>query len=246
MKLWFSLFDETREYRGKEAPYIDPSTQRWSTEFEANYEVILSELKAYLENHNLKAYFNTSMVNSDSTWKTISLRSWGIEFKKQQKYFPSTTEIINKYPEIISLSFNLLSPGGKILPHCGDTNAIFRSHFGLDVPSTLPDCGFCVQGEERSWENGKWLIFMDAFQHEAWNLTENNRIIIVMDTLRDEYKSRKNKVKSVVITSLFLQKRVEKFKLLQKAPQWAITTTATILRPMALLAINVVNWLRVY
>ena len=103
MKLWFSLFDETREYRGKEAPYIDPSTQRWSTEFEANYEVILSELKAYLENHNLKAYFNTSMVNSDSTWKTISLRSWGIEFKKQQKYFPSTTEIINKYPEIISL-----------------------------------------------------------------------------------------------------------------------------------------------
>lgn len=246
MKLWFSLYDETREYGGKEAPYIDSSAQNWSSDFEANYASILSELTLYLKTHHLKAYFNTSMVNNNNTWKTISLKSWGIEFKKQQQHFPCTTALINKYPEIISLSFNQLGPGGKILPHCGDTNAIFRSHYGIDVPEPLPNCGFSVKGEHRSWENGKWLIFMDAFEHEAWNLTDKNRIIIVMDTMREEYKNRKNKVISVVITSLFLQKRVEKFKALQKAPQWAITTIAMILKPLAFIAIKTVNLLRVY
>ncbi len=87
---------------------------------------------------------------------------------------------------------------------------------------------------------------MDAFEHEAWNLTEKNRIILVLDTVRLEYTSKKNKVLSVVITSLFLQKRAEKFKFLQNSPQWIISTLAYLLRPFAFSAIKMVNLFRVY
>lgn len=246
MKLWFSLYDKTREYIGQEPPYVDPKTQNWTADFELHCNSILTELNAYLEKHQLSSYFNTSMVNQPNTWKTISLKWWGIEFKKQQKHFPRTAALLKKYPEIVSLSFNQLSPGGRILPHCGDTNAIYRCHFGLDIPAPLPDCGFSVKGEKQSWENGKWLIFMDAFEHEAWNLTEKNRIILVLDTVRQEYTSKKNKVLSVVITSLFLQKRAEKFKFLQNSPQWIISTLAYLLRPFAFSAIKMVNLFRVY
>jgi aspartyl/asparaginyl beta-hydroxylase (cupin superfamily) len=160
-------------------------------DFEENFTEIKAELTHYLKEHSPDVYFNKSMVNQASIWKTISLRWWNVQFRKKQVHFPNTMKIVEKYPEIISLFFNQLKANGEIIPHSGDTNAIFRCHLGMEIPDSLPNCGFRVKDEKRSWEEGKWLIFVDANKHEAFNKSENRRIIMVIDVVRKEFKSKK-------------------------------------------------------
>jgi aspartyl/asparaginyl beta-hydroxylase (cupin superfamily) len=244
-KLWFSIYDFSFNYQGPESSFIDQKFQ-WSQELAANWEKIRDELFDYIRTNQLDAYFNTSMVNTRNTWRTIALKTWSIELFRNQKKFPYTTSLINKYPQILSASFNLLEPGGRIKPHCGDTNAIYRCHLGLDIPATLPETGFRVRSEERSWKNGEWLIFTDAYVHEAWNNSPRERYIFLIDVLRDEYSGQKTKVCSTVLTSLFLQKRAEKYKLLLTAKPALVNTLAKTLRPAAALMTRMVNLLKVY
>ncbi len=245
-KTWFSIFDFSFIYKGSEPPFIDKTDFPWALAFQENFERIRNELFEYLKTHQPEAYFNKAMVNETSTWKTISLKWWDIEFKKRQAFFPITTKIIQRFPEILSLSFNHLEAGGKILPHCGDTNAIYRCHLGLVVPETLPLCGFRVLDEYRSWKENEWLIFMDAYNHEAYNKSDKERIIMVVDVLRPEFSSQRNKITGTVLTSLFLQKRAMYLPFLAKTPPSIIKGITLGLRPLAALGKSIVNWLKFY
>ncbi len=244
-KLWFSIFDFSFNYKGDEPGFIDEN-YRWMNEFSLQLADIQAELYAYLRKHPPEVYFNRSMVNEENCWKTISLKWWGIEFRKRQLEFPVTQKILSEFPELISLSFNQLEPMGRIKPHCGDTNAIYRCHFGIEIPSQLPETGFRVKEEWRSWHEGKWLLFMDAYEHEAINLSGKQRLIIVVDFLRPEFQSRKHLVISTVLSSLFLQKRAEKWPILKKTPSWFIKLSAFCLRPFAFAAVKWVNLFRYY
>ncbi len=243
--LWFSLYDFSFDYKGNEPAFIEKEFP-WSKEFQASFKEIKSELYRYLKEHRPEAYFNQSMVNQKNSWKTISLKWWGIEFYKRQKYFPLTSAILHRYPEVLSLSFNSLEQGGSILPHCGDTNGIYRCHFGIEIPGGLPEVGFKVKEELRNWKEGEWLFFMDAYVHEAFNHSQKERIIMVVDYLRPEFKSRKRKIISIVLTSLFLQKRVEKWKILKKTPAIVVKGISFLLRPFAWISVKTCNFLKVY
>jgi ornithine lipid ester-linked acyl 2-hydroxylase len=245
-RLWFSLYDFSFDYKGREPSFIEPESFAWAEDFAAHYVTIYKELRDYLEKSDLESYFNTSMVNTKNTWRTISLKNWDIELYKHQQHFPFTTNLIKKYPEILSMSFNLLEPNGKILPHCGDTNGIYRCHLGLDIPAGLPSCGFRVRDEIRPWENGKWLIFMDAYNHEAFNLTDKPRFILVLDILREEYKRERVKIFSTVRTSLFLQKRAENYPFLRKLSPKFIHFLGKMLTPAAYYSSRLVNLLKIY
>ncbi|MBK6985228.1 MAG: aspartyl/asparaginyl beta-hydroxylase domain-containing protein [Bacteroidetes bacterium] len=245
-KLWFSIYNLNSTYSGLETGFIDPVNFDWSNDLKANINIIKEELEAYLKDHQLESYFNTSMVSKKNSWKTIALKNWSIELFKNQKHFPKTTELLNRYPQIISSSFNLLTANSKIHAHSGDTNAIYRCHIGIDVPEGLPNCGFRVKDELRSWENNKWMVFMDAYDHEAWNNSSKDRYIFLIDILRDEFKQHKQLVCSTVRTSLFLQKRAENHKVLLNLKQVHITLIAKVLRPFALVATNFCNFLKIF
>ncbi|MCE3278186.1 MAG: hypothetical protein K0S44_377 [Bacteroidetes bacterium] len=245
-RLWFSIYDFSFNYPENEPAFISPENFSWAEELASNSKNIQLELQEYLIKHKLANYFNTSMVNKKGSWKTIALKTWSVELFKNQKQFPFTTSLINKYPNIISASFNLLEPAAKILPHCGDTNAIYRCHLGIEIPAGLPEVGFKVKDEIRAWENGKWLVFIDAYKHEAWNNTDKARYIFLIDVMRDEFADKKKLVCSTVLTSLFLQKRAESFKLLLTSKPLMINTLAHLLQPLSRLSIAIVNLLRVY
>ncbi len=245
-ELWFSIFDFSFNYPGKEPPFADPESFDWAKELQANAAGIKGELEAYLDVNELQGYFNTSMVSKKNSWRTIALKTWSIQLFKNQTHFPHTTALLNKYPHIISASFNLLQANSNILPHCGDTNAIYRCHLGLDIPAGLPDCGFKVKGEERAWTNNEWLIFMDAYQHEAWNNTPKDRYIFLIDVLRDDFKKKKRFVCSTVLTSLFLQKRAETYKSLLKIKPGSVKLLTKALRPLASVALYLSNTFKTF
>jgi ornithine lipid ester-linked acyl 2-hydroxylase len=240
MKLWFSIFDRN-DYKGNDPDFFNPEEYHFSKIICDNYSVINKELNAYLKKNKLQGYFNSTMVAEANTWKTISLKTWDVEIYEHHKYFPETLEIIKSIPGLVSASFNLLEPKGHIIPHCGDTNGIFRCHLGLSIPGKTPECGFRVGDEWRSWEEGKLLVFVDAKNHEAINNTDKNRFIFLFDVVRDEVLSKKRFICSTVLTSLFLQARAEKFKILYRSPEGLQKVVAKMLTPLAFMAIPVRN-----
>jgi aspartyl/asparaginyl beta-hydroxylase (cupin superfamily) len=51
-------------------------------------------------------------------------------------------------------------------------------HLPLIVP---PGCGFRVGGETRQWRIGEAWVFDDTIEHEAWNDSDQTRIIFICD-----------------------------------------------------------------
>jgi len=241
-KLWFSIYDFSFDYKGTESAFTDPYIFSWAAEYEKHFETLKKELEQYLQGHQLKSYFSSSMVSQENSWKTISLKTWGIEMYKVKKHFPVLCSVLEKYPEIVSASFSMLEPKSQIKPHCGDTNAVYRCHMGMDVPAGLPDCGLKVKDESRAWQNGKWFAFMDAYKHEAWNNTDKPRYVFTVDVMRNEFKDKQKYVCATVRTSLFMQKRFP--GMLNKPLLTKIT--ASLLRPLIQLGIFTVNKLKYY
>jgi len=242
MKLWFSIFNK-ENYKGSEPFFLNPNDYGFSKVICDNFSVINEELISYLKQNELQNYFNTTMVAKENTWKTISLKTWNVEIYENHTCFPKTLQLIKSIPGLVSASFNLLQPNGHIVPHCGDTNGIFRCHLGLNVPDEIPACGFRVGNEWRSWKNGKLLVFVDAHNHEAINNTNQNRYIFLFDIVREEVLAKKKFICATVLTSLFLQNWAEKINVLYKAPMWIQKLAAKTLIPFAFIAIPARNFI---
>lgn len=216
--IWYSFYDRG-VYQGTEPFFENTDNYQWVKNVESNWEEIKKELQFFIESEQLKSYFNTTTVEKQNTWKTISFKTWNaktnLPFYKNAK---TTLSTLNKIPGLVSISFNMLEEDAQILPHCGDTNAIHRCHLGLIIPGTLPECGFKVGDENRAWEEGKLLMFTDAHLHTAWNKTNAKRYILLFDVIKPEFIDRQKNICAVILASLFLQKRAETFNFLYKIP----------------------------
>lgn len=82
-----------------------------------------------------------------------------------------------------TVMFSLLRPGARITPHTGMHNARLTCHLPLIVP---PNCRFRVGSEIRAWEEGELLIFDDSIEHEAWNDSDQDRVVLIFDIWRPE------------------------------------------------------------
>jgi aspartate beta-hydroxylase len=69
--------------------------------------------------------------------------------------------------------------GTHIAAHRGPTNLRLRCHLGIAVPRG--DCAIRVSDETRRWTEGRCLVFDDYFEHEAWNHTSEDRIVLIVD-----------------------------------------------------------------
>jgi aspartate beta-hydroxylase len=75
--------------------------------------------------------------------------------------------------------YSVLRPGTHILPHRGVTNTRLVTHLPLIVP---PDCALRVGGETHVWQEGRCVTFDDTFEHEAWNHSERDRVVLIVDS----------------------------------------------------------------
>jgi len=53
----------------------------------------------------------------------------------------------------------------------------------VHLPLIVPEgCGFRVGGETREWRVGEAFVFDDTIEHEAWNRSDQDRAILIIDT----------------------------------------------------------------
>jgi aspartate beta-hydroxylase len=74
--------------------------------------------------------------------------------------------------------FSILDPNTRIPPHTGVTNTRLTVHLPLIVP---PACGFRVGATTREWVADEAWVFDDTIEHEAWNLSDTPRAILIFD-----------------------------------------------------------------
>jgi hypothetical protein len=84
-------------------------------------------------------------------------------------------------------SFSKLGANARIKLHSGESDLYYRCHLGIRIPGPLPKAGFEVGGDQRSWEEGKLLIFCDAHPHTAWNDFNEERVILLFNVVRPEF-----------------------------------------------------------
>jgi aspartate beta-hydroxylase len=74
--------------------------------------------------------------------------------------------------------FSILDPNTRIPAHTGITNTRCTVHLPLIVP---PDCGFRVGATTREWIADQAWVFDDTIEHEAWNLSDTPRAVLIFD-----------------------------------------------------------------
>ena len=157
----------------------------WASLLELNWKIIQKEmLEIYQKPTNKQLWFSAHphyiSEKSSGKWKTYEFVFFGIKNLENCQKCPKTFELLKKIPELVTAQFSVLEPHTKIEPHKGYTKMVLRNHLALAVPSQ-DLCKIKIEKEEHSWTEGKLITFDDSLTHEAWNLSNKPRMVLMLD-----------------------------------------------------------------
>ena len=215
-KPWFSY--DGAMYEGAQPFFYDTGKFPWVKVLEENWHIIRQELEEELASNkdDFLPYMNKEISSGKDRWKTLGLMFWTLSSVTNCQKFPKTWQLLKKIPNVCAASFNLLELNSTIKPHNGNTDAIIRCHMGLDIPAPAPKCGFRVGDETRSWKNGEILMFCDAHNHTAWNNTQQQRYVLVIDIFRPEFEHQSVGVSSKVMSQIYYDVARQKYSIINK------------------------------
>ena len=186
--------------------FFDTSEFDWVPAVEAATAAIRAEVepligaggtgfRPYVQAEHNKPRVDDNELLDSADWSALFLCENGREFADAISSCPSAWAAVQHAPlpriaHSPTVMFSLLRPGARITPHTGTHNTRLTCHLPLIVP---PDCGFRVGNETREWEEGKLLIFDDAIEHEAWNSSDRDRLILIFDIWRPELSEQEKR-----------------------------------------------------
>jgi beta-hydroxylase len=159
----------------------------WAGELEANWTAIRDELDAVRGGPELPALIDLipgERYVADRRWRMFMLRYYGRSITANAARCPRTEALLARVPGLLSANFSVLRPGARITAHHGIFGGLLRYHLGLRVPARAEGCGIRVAGETRHWREGGSLLFDDTRLHEAWNDTDEDRVVLLLDVVR--------------------------------------------------------------
>ena len=184
--------------------WIDPYTRPWAAELESCADAILTELEHLLDRKvwsmmgrykkdapsftrmnedELRTVADRSEAylgsNDTPEWRMFGLYLYGKRFERNCAACPETAAALARVPHLVKAGFSCLEAGCRLPRHAGADRTHYRAHLGLIVPPG--DCALRVNGEARSWEVGKMLMFDDTYPHDAWNDTPKHRVVLIAD-----------------------------------------------------------------
>ncbi|MEG3145641.1 aspartyl/asparaginyl beta-hydroxylase domain-containing protein [Sphingomonas sp. RT2P30] len=167
----------------------------WFAELEAAAPAIRREALALVERGDpaIRPYVRLdsgtpenkwSDLDNSPEWSACFLWEYGVENEAVCALCPETKAALARVPQnnvpgkAPTAFFSLLRPGARIPPHTGVTNTRAIIHLPLVVPD---GCRFRVGGATRVWREGEAFAFDDTIEHEAWNDSEELRIVLIFD-----------------------------------------------------------------
>lgn len=175
--------------------FFDREHSPWMAKLEAATPIIRQELETILASPDpgLAPYIEMPPGTPDNLWSDLdhspdwsALHLWrdGQRIDAVCQRAPRTAELVESLPlaripgRAPAVFFSILKAGKTIPPHTGVTNIRTIVHLPLIVPD---DCGFRVGGETRQWREGEAFAFDDTIEHEAWNRSDQDRAVLILD-----------------------------------------------------------------
>ena len=140
------------------------------------------------QERELAADGKSALLHERGDWKVHYLQLEGADTSAQNRMAPKASRVVRSIKRAAGHAlFSVLEPGTHILPHCGPSNYRLRLHLGLVVPE---GCRIRVGDETRTWEEGRVLVLDDSFQHEVWNDSDSQRIVLIVDIWHPDFSEK--------------------------------------------------------
>jgi ornithine lipid ester-linked acyl 2-hydroxylase len=170
-------------------PLYDNAVFPWAAEVEREWKLIRDELvKVLARQHELPAFqdiaSDVATITRDQGWKTFMLLGFGLRSEHNVRQCPETWRILQRIPGLKTAMFSIFEPGKHLPAHRGPYNGVLRFHLGLIVPEPRDKIAIRVDKEVCRWEEGRALIFDDAYEHEAWNHSPHTRVVLFVDFVK--------------------------------------------------------------
>jgi aspartyl/asparaginyl beta-hydroxylase (cupin superfamily) len=178
--------------------FFDPADFPWIAAMEAAAPAMAAEARAVLASgEGLAPYVEADPTRPNrghallgkAEWSAFYFWQYGEKVCAHQAKCPATAAALEQapLPMIEGRSpmalYSVLKPKTHIPPHNGMLNTRLICHIPLIVP---PGCRLRVGNETRAVETGKALIFDDSIEHEAWNDSDETRVILLFEIWRPE------------------------------------------------------------
>ena len=206
-------------------PVYDNAIFPWVAKIEAAYPEIRAELeKVLLRKSELPNFQDISSdvktISTDDGWKTFFLAGFGKPSERNTALCPRTWAAVQNIPGLKTAMFSIFEPGKHLPAHRGPYNGVLRLHLGLIVPEVNDQIAIRVDKQVCHWQEGKVLIFDDAFEHEAWNHSDKTRVVLFVDfvkPLRFPASLINRVLMSLAVFTPFIQEGMENHKAWEKA-----------------------------
>jgi aspartyl/asparaginyl beta-hydroxylase (cupin superfamily) len=175
-------FYDPRLFAGLDA--LEVATNVIRAEFEALIAAEAAEMVPYIQYPERVPLRQWKELNFNRDWTAIHLLQNGRRIEANARHCPRTMEAVANLPQpdvpgaSPNAMFSLLAPRTRIPPHTGVANTRLVCHLPLIVP---PNCGFRCGATTVEWHVGKTFVFDDTIEHEAWNDSDELRVVLIVD-----------------------------------------------------------------
>ncbi|XP_074941208.1 aspartyl/asparaginyl beta-hydroxylase isoform X6 [Phalacrocorax aristotelis] len=163
---------------------------------EKNWKLIRDEGLAAMDKKRNLFLPEDENLREKGDWSQFTLWQQGRKNENACKSVPKTCTLLERFPEATGcrrgqIKYSIMHPGTHVWPHTGPTNCRLRMHLGLVIPKE--GCRIRCAQENRTWEEGKVLIFDDSFEHEVWQDAESYRLIFIVDVWHPELTAQQRR-----------------------------------------------------
>jgi aspartyl/asparaginyl beta-hydroxylase (cupin superfamily) len=163
---------------------LEAATDSIRSEFEALIAAEAAEIVPYIQYPDHVPLRQWKELNASDKWSAIHLLKNGERVDANARHCPKTMEVLKALPQPYirgaspNAMFSLLAPRTRIPPHTGVANTRLVCHLPLIVP---PGCAFRCGATVREWKVGEAFVFDDTIEHEAWNDSDQLRVVFILD-----------------------------------------------------------------
>lgn len=159
---------------------------------DANWQVIREELVSLRAQgadmpryHELDSIHTAISIEDDPkvNWRIYYLYSMGERPDANRAKCPRTAALIDTIPGLFQCFFSVLEGGKSVPVHEGPYRGYLRYHLGLVVPRESPP-SIRIRDVNYTWKEGESFFFDDSWEHEVYNLSKEDRIILIVDIKR--------------------------------------------------------------
>lgn len=195
--------------------FFDRSRFTWLDQFEARTNEIRDEFLQVLESEDGFVPYLTyppgspvnqfAELNNSPDWSAYHLIQAGAIVEEHARACPVTMALLAQAPQphqpgrTPAAMFSILKPRTRIPAHVGVSNTRLITHVPLIIPER---CGFRVGNTTRQWVPGNAWVFDDTIEHEAWNMSDKMRVILMFDIWHPDLDATERQLISELMASV--------------------------------------------